>query len=101
MSDITSSVGHEHDAEDAARWREIKKYLKLDVEEREHWETVSRSSSRRTEERRLEWYWNITFNDEYWKLGATVTEHGKVPSSIEEAIDAVSRSNAANGSQEK
>ena len=78
------------DTKDAERWRKMKAFLRVDVEEREHWETINESSRRRTEERVVEWTWNVDLHpDHSWKFYGSTKDKTKVPNSIDEILDGI------------
>lgn len=76
------------DQRDAARWRKIVQYLKLDVTREEHWERSSETSKRRVEEKVVEWHWNLEVNHEHsWKLYGSTKFEADVPRSLDEFVD--------------
>lgn len=81
-------MSDEQDRIDAARWRKIAQYLRLEVEQWEHWESVSESKKRRVEERVVEWNWNLDVHpDTSWKLYGSTQDESLVPKSLDAFID--------------
>jgi hypothetical protein len=78
----------DQDRIDAERWRKIAQVLQLRVEQEERWEAVQVSKNRRTEERVIEWQWNLDIHpDHSWKLYGSTKDGAKVPKSLDEFID--------------
>lgn len=83
-------MSDEQDKKDAERWRKVAAFLRVEVKRDERWQTVAETRNKRTEEKTVEWTWNIDVHpDHAWKLYGSTKDEAKVPKSLDDVIDAL------------